>query len=139
MLPPASPPSALAAPRRQPSPAPLRRKQSTPPPPSRTRGRLLNGALLFIAVVLTTDALIGEKGLMQTMRARQEAQAEESRLAELKQENARLREEKRRLNEDPEMIESEARQQLGLIRPGEVMFILKDVQPANVERPAGGR
>jgi cell division protein FtsB len=37
------------------------------------------------------------------------------------------------------MIESEARQQLGLVRPGEVMFILKDVQPADAPRPAGSR
>ena len=34
----------------------------------------------------------------------------------------------RRLNEDPATIESVAREQLGLIRPGEVVFILKDAK-----------
>jgi len=34
----------------------------------------------------------------------------------------------RRLNEDPETIESLARQDLGLIRPGEIVFILKDLK-----------
>jgi cell division protein FtsB len=36
----------------------------------------------------------------------------------------------RRLNEDPSLIESLARQDLGLLRPGEVLFIIKDVTPA---------
>jgi cell division protein FtsB len=139
MPPLAVPSTATPAIRRTPSSGPLRRQQVTAAPPSPSRRRLLNGALLFVAVVLTTDALIGEKGLMQTIRARQEAQVAEARLADLKRENARLREEKRRLNEDPDMIESEARQQLGLARPGEVMFILKDVRPADVPRAEDGR
>ncbi len=41
-----------------------------------------------------------------------------------------LREEMRRLNEDPATIESLARQELGLIRPGEIVFILKDLKEA---------
>jgi len=99
----------------------------------------LNAALAFIAVVLMIDALVGEKGLMETMRARKAAQTEEARLDALRLENAKLREEKRRLNEDPASIEAEARRQLGLVRPGEVMFILKDVQPASTTHPRTGR
>jgi cell division protein FtsB len=103
------------------------------------RRRLLNVALVFVAVVLTTDALVGEKGFLVTIRARHEAQVEEGHLAALKQENARLREEKRRLNEDPATIEAEARRQLGLARPGEVMFILKDIRPGDGPRPSSTR
>ncbi len=44
-------------------------------------------------------------------------------------ENARLREEARRLREDPKAIEEIARRELGLIRPGEKVFIIKDVPP----------
>jgi cell division protein FtsB len=36
----------------------------------------------------------------------------------------------RRLNDDPSAIESLARKELGLLRPGEVLFIVKDVKPA---------
>ena len=43
------------------------------------------------------------------------------------------------LNEDPARIEAEARRQLGLVRPGEVMFILKDVQPASTAHPGTPR
>jgi cell division protein FtsB len=100
---------------------------------------MLQAGLLFVAVALTADALVGDKGFLVTMRARHEAAEESARLAALKQENARLREEKRRLNEDAETIEAEARRQLGLARPGEVMFILKDIRPRGVPRPGNAR
>ena len=99
----------------------------------------MNAALLFVAVVLTADALVGEKGFLVTMRARQQARIEEAHVAALRQENARLREEKRRLNEEPSTIEAEARRQLGLAKPGEVMFILKDIGPTDARVPSSVR
>ena len=96
----------------------------------------MNAALVFIAVVLVADALVGEKGFLVTLRARHDAQAEEAKLAALRQENARLREEKRLLNEDAATIEAEARRQLGLAQPGEIMFILKDIHPPDPARPS---
>ena len=48
-------------------------------------------------------------------------------IASLRQDNARLREQARRLREDPRAIEDIARRELGLIRPGELLFIVKDV------------
>ena len=33
----------------------------------------------------------------------------------------------RRLREDPSAIEEQARRELGLIKPGEVLFIVKDI------------
>jgi cell division protein FtsB len=128
-----------AAPGRQSSPEPLRRRKMPLEPPPTGRRRLLHAALLFVAVVLTADALVGEKGFMVTIRARQEAQVEAARVAALRQENARLREEKRRLNEEPSTIEAEARRQLGLARPGEVMFILKDIRPTDAPIPSSAR
>jgi cell division protein FtsB len=126
-------------PRRNAGPEPLRRRKATPPPAPTRRRRLLHAALVFAAVVLTTDALVGDKGFLVTVRARQDAQAEAARLAALKQETARLREEKRRLNEDAATIEAEARRQLGLARPGEVMFILKDIRPTDGPRSSSTR
>ena len=49
----------------------------------------------------------------------------------LRTENARLREEARRLREDPAAIEEIARRELGLIKPGEKLFIVRDVGPAD--------
>ena len=116
-------------------PAPLRRKQA-PPLAARTGrgGKLLNLPLGFITVVLLVDALVGEEGLMDRLRAREEFARAAAALEALKRENAAMREEKRRLQEDPTMIEAIAREQLGLIRPGEMMFIIKDTRPPSTAR-----
>ena len=44
-----------------------------------------------------------------------------------------MREEARRLREDPSAIEELARQELGLIKPGEKLFIVKDVVTPNAQ------
>jgi cell division protein FtsB len=85
--------------------------------------------LVFVTLVLVVDALIGEKGLVESMRARRKYQEVAASLDSLRRENAKLREDMRRLNEDPATIEAVAREELGLIRPGEVVFILKDAKP----------
>ena len=107
---------------------PLRRNRVVPATPSLLRKRGLHVLLIFITVVLIVDALVGEKGLMQSMNARRQYQQLQASLEELRRENGALREEMRKLNEDPATIESLARQDLGLIRPGEVVFILKDLK-----------
>jgi cell division protein FtsB len=77
--------------------------------------------------VLVVDALVGDKGLLETMRARKESAEVAASLQALRQENDRMREQIRRLTDDPAMIESVARQDLGLIRPGELVFVVKNV------------
>jgi cell division protein FtsB len=81
------------------------------------------------------EALVGDKGLLTMLKARQEYRALEGTVAASKSENARLREEARRLREDPAAIEDLARRDLGLIKPGEKLFIVKDVAPADSHRP----
>ena len=115
-----------------PSPTPLRRRKPAPAAPpawSPLRTRLLNYVLVFVTVVLVVDALVGEKGLLDTMRARRQHAEISSAIARTKQENARLREEIRRYREDPSAIEALAREELGLMRDGEILFIVRDVKP----------
>ena len=110
---------------------PLRRKRSPPPP--RLRGisrRAIISFLVFIMVVLIADALIGDRGLVETMHARRRYREAAAALDAIRRDNARLREEIRKLNEDPATIEGLARKELGLIRPGELVFIVKDSAPA---------
>ena len=113
------------------SPEPLRRRSRTPvaASPSVWPTRLLQYGLAFIIVVLVVDALVGDKGFLDTLRARRQYRAVAASLTDRRQENARLREEIRRLRDDPARIESVAREELGLIRPGEVLFILHDDKP----------
>jgi cell division protein FtsB len=81
---------------------------------------------MFVALVLVVDALVGDKGLMESMRARAQYREVAASLEATRRENARMREQVRRLKEDPAAIESLAREELGLIRPGELLFIIKD-------------
>lgn len=113
-------------PRRSAGVEPLRRQRVTAGRPAAWRRRGLHLLLVFVALVLVVDALVGEKGLLESMRARRQYRNVAVSLENLRRENARLRDEARRLREDPAAIESLAREELGLIRPGEVVFILKD-------------
>ncbi len=91
--------------------------------------------LIFIGCVIAVDALVGEKGLPGMIQARQQYRAALVSLAEAKAENARLRERARQLREDPAVIEEHARRDLGLIRPGEKLFIIRKM-PAPDSPPA---
>ena len=95
--------------------------------PRRQRQRIVQWVIVFAALVIAVDALVGDNGLMAMMKARQEYRALEQSLAGGRAENARLREEARRLREDPSAIEELARRELGLVKPGEKLFIIKDV------------
>jgi cell division protein FtsB len=86
--------------------------------------------LLFVASVIVVNGLVGDRGLLAMIRARREYDAAAANVAQQRAENARLREEARRLREDPAAIEELARRELGLIKPGEKVFIIKDVPPA---------
>ncbi len=111
-------------------PEPLRRHRPVPQAGWPAGRRLLLAALVFVTIVLLVDALVGEKGFLETMRARRQSREVAAALESIRRENARLRDDVRRLNEDPGALESVARRDLGLIRPGEVLFIIKDAKPA---------
>jgi cell division protein FtsB len=102
--------------------------------PASTRRRTLQLALAFVTLVLVINALVGERGLMETLRARRQHQELVSSIDRLRAENARLREEARRLRSDPGTIEALARKELGLIKPGELLFIIKNAKAADASR-----
>jgi len=100
----------------------------------RRRRRAVQYLLVFAGGVLIVDALVGDKGLLEMMKKREQYQALEQSLAEMRAENARLREQARRLTDDPAAIEELARRELGLIKPGEKLFIIRDGAPAETRR-----
>jgi cell division protein FtsB len=102
---------------------------SSPGSPQRTGRRLLRYVLVFVTVVVVIDAIVGEKGLLALLQARREYRAVEIALDRARAENDQLREEARRLREDPAAIEELARRQLGLIKPGEKLFIIREAPP----------
>ena len=92
--------------------------------------RLVHWLLLFVAAVIIVDGLVGERGLLAMLRAQHEYDQLSADVSRQRAENERLREQVRRLTEDPAAIEELARRELGLIRPGERVFIIKDLPPA---------
>ena len=94
------------------------------------RALVIASSLCVSFVVI--DAFAGERGLAALVRTRQDHDRLAGEVAERKRENDRLREQIRRLKgEDPTAIEEIARRELGLIRPGERLFIIHDVTPAS--------
>lgn len=116
------------------APEPLRPRRDVVHPSlgsrlARLGRRVLRLLLLVVTAVLVVDALFGDKGFFETLRVRRQYQELASSLNRLRRDNERLREEARRLREDPAAIEELARRELGLIRPGELVFVVKDASP----------
>lgn len=88
-----------------------------------------------MALVILIDALVGEKGWFATRRADLEYARYEAALGQVRADNARLREEARRLREAPSAIEDLARRDLGLIKPGEQLFIVREARPPEGRPP----
>ena len=110
-------------------PARRRGLKADPKHPTRNR-RIVQLLVLFVASVIVVDGLVGERGLLAMLRARQQYDELSATIARQRAENARLRDQARRLREDPAAIEEIARRELGLIKPGERVFIVKDLPPA---------
>jgi cell division protein FtsB len=94
---------------------------------SRSR-RVLRHILILVTAAVIVDAVAGEKGLLSLLQARRQYRILERSLEQARTDNAALRDYARRLREDPKAIEEEARRELGLIKPGETLFIIKDVE-----------
>jgi cell division protein FtsB len=119
----------------RPAPKEKRRKAVRARKPAGRNQKLVRWLLLFVASLIVVDGLVGERGLLAMLRARHEYDELAATIARQRMENARLRDEAKRLTDDPRTIEEIARRDLGLIKPGEKLFIIKDAQPA---KPSGG-
>ena len=100
------------------------------------RGRAVQYLLVFLGSVLVIDSLVGDKGVLQMLKKRQELQALDQAVAAARAQNAQMRTEIERINTDPTALEEIARKDLGLIKPGEKLFIIRDAPPAD-QRPGG--
>lgn len=110
-----------------------RRRSPSVERPTRRR-RIVQGLVLLVASIIIVDGLVGDRGLLAMLRARHEYDQLAASISRQRAENARLRDQARRLREDPGAIEEIARRELGLIKPGERVFIVKDVPPSTAPR-----
>jgi cell division protein FtsB len=80
--------------------------------------------MICLTLVVAADSLFGERGLASRGRLQRDVAQVRHELAAIRNENAGLREQVRRLESEPGAIEAVARGELGLIRPGEVLFVI---------------
>ena len=80
-------------------------------------------------MAIIIDAIVGERGLLAMLRAREQFEMNAAAIQQQRVENTRLRTEADRLTNDPAALEELARGELGLMRPGEKVFIVKDLEP----------
>jgi cell division protein FtsB len=90
------------------------------------RRRALGMLFWFFALVLVFNAFFGDMGLIQTIRTRRAAAALRRDVTRLRADNDRLMAEIQDLRHDPYRIETIAREELGLSRPGEIIFLFQE-------------
>ena len=96
------------------------------PPLSFTVKRVVSRVAFFGACVLVVNALIGENGLVDSLRAGRQHRQLIDDIDRLQTENELLRERARRLRDDPRAVAEVARRELGLSAPGERLLVFND-------------
>lgn len=84
-------------------------------------------ALLVMALallVLAMHEIFGDHGYLALRRQKQEYNALQQQIQALKKENQQLDHKIKALKTNPEAIEKQAREQLHLVRPGELVYTL---------------
>ncbi|HEY7412708.1 MAG TPA: septum formation initiator family protein [Vicinamibacteria bacterium] len=100
---------------------------------ARAEARLPRKAAVLTCVIallaLLVGSLFGDRGILQLVRQRERAEALLAEIEGLRAENRRLAAEIGALRADPRAIERLAREELGLGRPGETVFLLRPPPP----------
>ena len=83
-------------------------------------------ASVILVAALVVGSLFGDRGFLQLVRQQQRAEELARQIEALRMENQRLAVEITALRSDPRAIERLAREELGLARPGETVFLIRD-------------
>lgn len=108
-------------------------ERAATPRPTRRTARFL---VLLVTVLLVGNAILGDRGYLSMIRAADEMEQLSRSIAAARARNDALRENARQLREEAWRIEELARGELGLMRPGEKLFIVTDRAPATDRPPA---
>jgi cell division protein FtsL len=96
-------------------------------PRARMRAFVLGTVIALIA--LGVGSVFGDRGILNMLGEREKVESLRAELDELKAENARLSAEIADLRTSPRAIERLAREQLGLARPDETVFLIREAAP----------
>lgn len=93
-------------------------------PASTGNKNLITVWLLVIVLLMLGYAVFGERGVIRIMKAERQKQQLETELTKLQQEQQQLRDEIDRLQHDKDYWEQLARNKLGMVREGELIYHL---------------
>jgi cell division protein FtsL len=91
------------------------------------RSRLVLVAILLL--LLVAASLVGDRGLLRLYRLHRTRAALTREIEQVSAANAALAEEVRALRTDPGRIEAIAREELGLVKPGEIVYEFRAAAP----------
>lgn len=95
-------------------------------PESSLRKKAATLFCIIVVLALAVGSLFGDRGILQLVDQKERAAKLAQDLEELRAENLRLAAEIQSLRTDPRAIERLAREELGLARPGETVFLIRD-------------
>lgn len=90
------------------------------------RAKFVLYSAIFFACLLLLYTIIGDQGIIDLYQFQLKIHSLESEIREIDRANDSLREKIRLLRDDPYYIEGLAREELGLIKPGEVIYYIKN-------------
>ena len=130
----------------EPSPRRARTDHGEEAPAARPEGRHVRPASVVVVSTLLSALVFGvflvsDRGLLQVRKQRVQLAKAREEVAQLETDNKRLEAEVLALKSDPRALEKIAREELNLVRPGEVVLVLPDgwerrVKPAAPSAPA---
>jgi len=82
--------------------------------------------LTSLIIIVWYFALFGERGIIKIIQLQHERDRILAEVQRIQQKNEKLKREIRRMHEDPHYLESVARQELGVVKDNEILFIFED-------------
>ncbi|MGQ9603544.1 MAG: FtsB family cell division protein [bacterium] len=105
----------------------------------RNFARSIVGIVLIITVILCFYGLVfGDYGLLQILHLRNEQRKLCREIEILRIKEKLLEDYKFRLEKDEFLIEKLARERAGLCKPGEIVFVFKEVVPSTADKTSQG-
>jgi len=92
----------------------------------RLREKMLLGLAIGVGLTVLTVALLGDQGWREVRRLRDERRALAEEIVRLREERETLEHQLAQLRDNPRAIETRAREDLGMIRRGETVFLLPE-------------
>jgi cell division protein FtsB len=90
------------------------------------RRKALTLASILLLVAFVVGSFFGDRGILRLLSQEEQAQVLRQQIDALRAENASLASEIVALRSDPRAVERLARERLGLARPGETVFLIRE-------------